>query len=325
MENRAHAYLVIAFLVLVAGGGFYLYYWLTMPPKENRIYRVVSTYGVGNLRAHSEVHYKGLVVGHVRSVRFSPKDPDKVIIRIGIQPRAPITRSMYAEVRTEGLTGGTYLSLNKKPSSSDKPLPTTPSRPASIPMRQSPIQDALGSAGKISQQLVTLTKRLNRLAAKDNRQRIGKVLERTAGTADRMEKVLALLEPSLKKLPELLASGASAVKDTRSTLKRLRALADTTGDQARKVGKAAEAVRGLAGSGKELAQNAGKRLFPNMEELADRLEETARSLRTLSEQLETQPSSLIYGPAPRPPGPGEPGFKKGGAPQGEPPPARPRQ
>ncbi|MFA9462078.1 MlaD family protein [Thiohalorhabdus sp. Cl-TMA] len=325
MENRAYAVAAVAFIAVLLAAGAFVYYWLTVPPAENRIYRVVSPYEVGQLRGSSEVAYKGLVVGHVKSVGFHPEDPDKVLVRIGIQPGVPITESMYAQVMTQGLTGSSYLALKKKPGSSDKPLRTSRRDPARIPMHKGLLQQVMGSAEEITSQVETLTSRLNQLVARDNRKQVNRILGSTVRATARMQTVMKRLQPTINVLHEVLRSSDRTVSEARRTLQRMQRLADTTAKQARKAGQAATDLQDFAESGEQVLQEGDRQLLPDLEDLAEQLQRTAQSLETLSQQLESQPSSLLYGPAPRPPGPGEPGFRNGEQENGEAPRIRPRQ
>ena len=308
MENRAHAFLAVVFLLLLAGGGTYLYFWMKAPQPENRIYRVVATHSVGGLRPGSEVVYKGLVVGHVKAVGFHPRDPDKVVIRLGLRPDAPVTRSTFARLGSRGLTGATHLALGKDPEGSDQPLVTSADSPARLPMRESRVQSLMADAGAIADQVKTLTERLNRMTARDNRQRIDRILGKSEQVLTGLDELTAALRPSVEKLDRVLASTDQAVRESRETLSRLNRLTRTAEAQASRVGEAATAFKRLGQSGQELVQGANRQLLPRLDALAERLRETARSLQGVSELMRTRPQAILYGPPPGPAGPGEQGF-----------------
>ncbi len=310
MENRAHAFLAVTFVLLFLAGGSYLVYWMESAKSEDRIYHLISEYEVSGLHAQSEVTYKGLLVGHVKAVEFHPDDPDKVLVRIGVQPKVPITQSMYAELGSHGITGKSYVALAKDPNATDEPLPTSPESPARIRMRRSTTQELMSSATDIADRIETLTRQLIQLVKDGNRERVHRILVGLEHVVDRFEQLEGNLQPSVRALPGLLEEAEATLGDSRRVLKDARRLVATAEEQTVKAGEAATAVRELSQASEGLVRKARYRLAPSLDLVAERLGRTAQSLRSLSERLEAQPQSILFGPSPGPPGPGEPGFEK---------------
>ena len=309
MENRAHALVAILFLVLLAGGGTYLFFWMRGPEVEDRIYRVVTRHSVGSLRAQSEVTYKGLVVGHVKAVRFHPEEPDKVIIRLGIREGVPVTESTYAQIGTRGLTGGTYLALKKEAGGSDRPLATSPEAPARLSLQEGPFTGLMADARDIARQVNTLSEQLNQLTGKENRKRLANILDGSITVLNRLEGLTASLQPSAERLDEVLTETDRAVGEGRQAFSRIGKLAGSAREELASVGEAARSIRRLGDSGRKTLRESERRLLPHLDALAERFDQIAQNLQQLSETLREQPQSVIYGAPPQPPGPGEEGFQ----------------
>ncbi len=312
MESRAYAALAIAFLVLLTGGAAYLFYWLQAAEPEDRIYLIDSPYEVGDLHAHSEVTYKGLVVGHVKSVAFHPRDPDKVRVRIGIQRGVPITKSMFAQLGTRGLTGTNYLALKKDPEASDAALETSSSEPARIPMRRGGMSSLMAAAGRIAERVERLTEGLNQLTGEENRERAQRLLTEAEEVLAGLEELERGLQPSVDALPGILSETRAAVEDSRRLLERAQGLVAKTDREVERVGEAtgeaASSVNELSDTGRAVLDRAERGLLPELEVALQRLKRSASNLESLSRRLERQPQSILFGPVEPPPGPGEPGF-----------------
>ena len=58
----------------------------------------------------------------------------------------------------------------------------------------------------------------------------------------------------------------------------------------------------------EMSTEVTESTLPRVNSLVDQLAQDSRDLRRVLLQLEREPRSLLFGRAPDPPGPGEPGF-----------------
>jgi len=75
-----------------------LKYALTCPKSA-------SLRSVPGLNPQAVVRYRGLDIGRVEAISFDPKVPGQILIHIGIRPDTPITKSTYATLGTQGVTG----------------------------------------------------------------------------------------------------------------------------------------------------------------------------------------------------------------------------
>jgi phospholipid/cholesterol/gamma-HCH transport system substrate-binding protein len=122
----------------------------------------------------------------------------------------------------------------------------------------------------------------------------------TARFASFQDKLIPFVDalPRLTGLTEdVLVDGRALVTEMREVSREMQvqlAVVDRVGASADQMGHAATDFYGTT--------------LPVMNRLADKLARTADSMDRLLEAQAREPHSLIFGPAPREPGPGEPGF-----------------
>lgn len=300
MENRAHAIAAVAFLLVFALGAVAAWYWLANRPGEPLAYEVVTRQSVGGLSAQSAVRFKGIVVGHVASVGFDPRDPSRVLLRLRLQHGTYVTHATYAEVAIQGLTGGSVLEL-KLGEGSAAPLATSDAHPARIPMHASPLGSLLADAPRVLQSLQTTLARANQLLDAGNRQHVAASLAQI----DTATRQLAAIEA---RLPPLLASLQRSLDQSHALLADSDRLARSAQTPVRNAAQLEASLNVLAHSSQQLSEHLDRQTAPDFDALSRSLARTSRQLDQLLRQLNAKPQSLIFGPAARPPGPGEPGF-----------------
>src|SRR5699024_10111507 len=133
------------FLIVFSVGAVLIFYWLSSGPGEPRLYRIVTHQSVAGLSPQSSVRFKGLLVGHVDSIRFDPRDRSRVIVDFRVQRDTYITESTYAVLAMKGLMGGKVLKL-KLGDGSSQPLHTSAAQPTHIPLREGTIAQLKDSA-----------------------------------------------------------------------------------------------------------------------------------------------------------------------------------
>lgn len=314
MENKSHAIIAVTFLIVFSVAAAVIYMWMHRGPKEDRYYEIVSRYAVGGLQPQAPVKYKGIRVGNVKDVRFDPQDPERVLIRIGVFPDAYITHATYAQLGFQGITGITYLTLANAAGKSRTPLKTSRDRPATIPMRQGLLQ-AVEQTGKTDLKRISgIIDSMNDLLNADNRRHLAATMRNLDDASRQLVGLEKQLEPTLKSMPKITAEIRRLLQETREIETEMDRVTRSAGQPIKEIGDAARSVTQAGRSGDRLIQRLQEDVVPRVDTLTRRLNETITQVNRLTQQLESQPQSIIFGPSQRPPGPGEKGF--------EPPPAK---
>lgn len=305
MENRSHALLAGLFTLLLAAALLGAAVWLGGRQGPSYPYVVVSRLGVGGLNVQAAVHYRGVDVGRVERIGFDPSDPQVILIDVSLSTAANVTSRTYARLGSQGLTGISYVELDDD-GKRGTPLPTSPAEPARIEMRPSALQE-FGDAGQaLLARVNDIAQRLNVLLNEDNQKSMSRSLASIEEMTRRFVSFQEKLEPTLDALPRLtdradrvLARSESLVEEMRDLTREARqqvAALDRVGLSADRVGRVASDVYGST--------------LPRLDRLAERLAHTTENLDRLLEAQSREPQSLIFGPTPLEPGPGEPGFPR---------------
>lgn len=303
MENRAHAIVAVAFLLVFSLGAVVVYYWLANRQSEPLAYTIVTTESVGGLTPESEVRFKGLVVGHVTRIGFDPKDRARVVIDIRLRPNTYVTHATYAEVALQGLAGGSQLEL-KLGAGSRAPLATSVAHPAQIPLRAGGLESLLDAAPAVLQDLQQVLQSANAVLDQANRQHLAASLAQV----DAATRQLAAIEA---KLPALLRGVQRSVAESHALITDSDRLARAAQAPVRHAAALEAAVQALAVSSRQLSERLQRQSVPDFDALSDSLQRTSRQLDELLRELKARPQSVIFGPPRPPPGPGEPGFSSG--------------
>ena len=317
--------LVTALLVALAA-------WLTRDTGVHRVYEISSQEPVNGLQPQAPVRFRGVAVGKVTSIGFDPKAIGNVLVRIALDDTAPVTRSTFASLGFQGVTGLAFVQLDDS-GESKVALEATNGEPARIPMRASLLSKLSDQGMAILSQIEQTTARVNLLLSPANQkdlmatvngfgqaagsvQQLSERVQQLSGTVDGILK--AQLGPDRVSIPQFVQDTTGAVKSlqkasegvdqTAAEFKKAAAevtrLAERLNTQGGVVDKLAEGAGAMAAAGS--AFNAGT--LPRLNRTTEEATRTARQVNRAVSAVSDNPQSLLFGNGPMAPGPGEPGF-----------------
>jgi len=307
MENRSHALLAGLFTLSLAVAAALALWWFSGARDATHTYLLETRGSVTGLNREAQVRYRGIRAGKVRDIRPDPNDPAVLLVEIGLARQYVLTDRTVARLNQQGITGLAYVMLEEGEAGSGTPLPVDGN--ARLAIRPG-LFDTLGDrAVGIAEQVDELAGRLNRLFDERNMQNLARMLDNLAAASAGLQEVpqiaaalrVALSEANLARLTQILAHLEKTAGETMPLAVEARALVATLDALARRV----DAVLASAGA-------VGERLdhdtLPRVEALMADAHATARRLDRLLDMLNDAPQAVLFGPAPVPPGPGEPGF-----------------
>ena len=325
MENKSHAFAAGAFVLAVSALLVVLAIWLTRDTGEHRVYELSSRDAVTGLQPQAAVRFRGVTVGKVTAIGFDPETPGNVLIRISTDDMAPITRSTFATLGFQGVTGLAFVQLDDT-GESKQALVSTDAAIARIPMRPSLLSKLADQGTNILAQLEETSRRVNQLLAPENQKALVGAVQGIGQAAVGIEKFSArattVLDaqfgPERMNLPKL-------VQDMTGTLKSVQTMTDTIGTSADEVRASAKELKTLSeavtkaggpldklGEGADALSSMGQSLnvgtLPRLNRTTDEATRAARQVSRTVNAVNDNPQSLIYGNGPIAPGPGEPGF-----------------
>ncbi len=302
MENRAHALIAGIFALALTAAVALAFWWFGGKHEETRDYLVVAQQNVTGLGAQGQVRYRGVRVGRVEDIALDPANRRNILVRIRIRSDIPITKSTFAKLGYQGLTGIAHILLDDD-DRDPHPLTAQEGELPRIAMRPAFLQELSEDAAATLQQVRELVVNLNALLNPENRRQIEKTLVNISAASENLNASLAsanalLQDENMKRIGPAIANIENATKQAELLLQEVRAL---TPRLTALMEKADHAVDGAAGSG--LADT-----VPRLNETARDVGAASRQLRRLLDRLEAAPQSLILGPPAPVPGPGETGF-----------------
>lgn len=303
MENKAHALIAGAFVVLVTALLALLAIWLTRDSSQRDLYEMTTSQTISGLQPQAAVRFRGVPVGKVERIGFDAKIKGNVLIGISIDRSAPVTKSTFATVASQGVTGLGFIQLDDKGESRERLQPND-ADPPRIPLKPGSLDKLIKQSEIIFSQASEAAERLNALLSEDNQKAINVAVTQLGEASSSLNRIAKGLEPTVASLPGL-------AHDTGQTVKALKGASDEVRNAALRLNGKGGPLDKMTEGGAALT--AGIETFsaatlPKLGEVADETARTMRQLRRTVNAVDDNPQALIFGNGPPVPGPGEPGF-----------------
>ena len=322
MENKAHAMTAGAFVLVVSALLALLAVWLLRDTSQRDMYEMSTSETVSGLQPQAVVRFRGVPVGKVELIGFDTKVKGNVLIRISVDRGAPVTKSVFATVASQGVTGLGFIQLDDNGESSERLVPNDDDPPR-IPLKPGGLEKLLKQSEVIFDQVEQASTKLNQMLGEDNQKRLVTALDnmgQAASSVNSLSTTLtsilnAQLGPGKVNIPKLVKNLDAAVVSLRDTSAQASTAITEVGITAKRLNEKGGPLEKLSEGGTALA--AGVETFsaatlPKLGVVADETARTMRQLRRTISAVDDNPQSLIFGNGPPQPGPGEPGFSATG-------------
>ena len=310
MENRSHALMAGIFTLVLLAAAALVAIWIGRDRTQLQPYEIVSATAVSGLNSQSTVRYQGVPVGKVQSLALNPDKPGQVRIRIGVAPSTPITESTWAELGVQGVTGLANVEL-RDDGSSLKRLTSTAAEPAAIPLRPGFFERLEQRGGKLISNVEEATNQLKLVLSEQNVQALGTALRNAGELTESLKNASRELQPAMAKIGPLVDSLGDASRQAGRAAREVGDLAQQARESLARLnapdGPLAVASRSLSDIASAAARLDGETL-PAITGMAQNIGQAARGATSTLRRVDSTPQSLLFGPAPAAPGPGEAGF-----------------
>jgi phospholipid/cholesterol/gamma-HCH transport system substrate-binding protein len=307
MENKSHAlwagFFTIAMLCATVVAGI----WLNRDKTVRTDYYIVTNKAISGLNPQAAVRYKGLTVGRVEQIAFDPQVAGQIDIKIGIDPQTPITKSTFATLGYQGVTGIAFVQLDDDGSSPER-IKGGPDEEYRIPLRPGLLEKLEDNGSDILANAEAITERLVQFFTPENQKIILDAFDSTRQATANFSKMADGLKPTLQKMPQLaqqadetLQSVQELANDASQLSQQLTGLANQLQDPD---GSFNQAVNSYGTLGENLQSEA----LPKISELTNEVSQAMRTLNKTLEQINESPQEFIFGKSAAAPGPGEAGF-----------------
>lgn len=291
MESKSHALVAGLFVILLGLGAIAGAVWLRQPEGSAQLpVDLLATHSIEGLKVDAPVRFRGVSVGRVESIAFDPQQLGRIRVRVAVDPSAPITRGTYAELGTQGISGLAFVQLDDEPGQGNEPLPRSAGAIPEMELRPGVFERAEDGLREVLSHTRRVAGRLEEVLSDRNQQRLLALADSVEKASARYEKLARDLEPTAKALPGLIEKAKGAA------------------DSLSELGESAERRLVLLDNIGRVANDMHNDTLPRVNTMLDEVSVDARELRRTLHQVNARPQSFIFGVAPPPPGPGEPGF-----------------
>ncbi len=247
--------------------------WLagTQYSEEYKYYQTYFTGSVSGLAKGTKVRYNGIEVGRVDRLKFDPDDPRRVIVIMQVDPALRLHEDSIATIASEGITGGSYVEIEGGKKNSPLLTETRGQEYPVIKSKQSTLQQLAESAPALVAKFNRVGDQLADLLKPENRQAFSELLSNLRDTS-------AVINRRSAELDETLANFSLASRALNRDLDTLNTVLLHT-DQ---VATSADKVL----TGDTIAQ---------VDQLVTETRTLVTSLKRLSNELDNEPTRLLFG------------------------------
>ena len=308
METKVNYAVVGLFVLLLAAALIAGVLWLGAGASYGKAYDTYLSYmseSVSGLNLNAPVKYRGVDVGQVRRISLDPADSERVRLELAIERGTPIKTDTVAVLRSQGLTGLAYVELsggsrNAPPlrAKAGEEYPVIGSGPSLLARLDTAVTHLLTNLNLASENVNALLDEDNRRAFKHTLADVEAVTQQLAvqrGTIDAGMKAGARTMENMARASEQLAQLLERIGRSADAVQKMAAETAQTNVVARRT------LESVHGDAQRLAQQS----LPELEAALAETRALAASMRRVAEQVERNPSVLLRGESPPPPGPGE--------------------
>jgi phospholipid/cholesterol/gamma-HCH transport system substrate-binding protein len=280
METKANYVAVGAFVLACVIGLVVTILWLAgaQYSQEYAYYQAYFTGSVTGLGKGTVTRYNGIDVGRIKDLQFDPNDPQRVIVTLQVQPNLNIREDSVASIDSQGLTGGSFVEISggtaKSPiltAKENQEYPIIRTKPSTFAQLEQ-------SAPEVVAKLNVAASRLNDLLNDNNRRAISQILGNLNETTTVLARRSADIDATIANANKAMANLSDASNGLKPTLQHV----DLT---VQKFGKVADDTDNFI-NGDGLAQ---------LSDLIGEMRRLVRNLDQFSDQLNRQPTKLLFG------------------------------
>jgi phospholipid/cholesterol/gamma-HCH transport system substrate-binding protein len=290
-------FVTVLLITTVAGAVWYLH-----SVSGYSTYEIYTEDPVSGLVIDAPIEFHGVEVGKVKTIKLL--SPRSVSILLSIDKSAPVTSASVATITSRGLatrgyTGYIYISLDDVGIDS-RPLSTRPGAPYPIiPTAPSKFMTLDTTIFQVKDNVQVITDLLQSLLDKktiaslqqsvDSLQQFTKVL---AANSEKLNSIVANTERASHRFEPLLKSADDAVNDLQSKI-------------VPELHEALTNLRPLLESTHDTVSALQTQILPQANKALTNLDSLSTAFTGLATKINRDPSILIRGITPPPPGPGE--------------------
>lgn len=320
MDSKINYTAVGLFVLLLFLGLAGTVYWLVTGGKQQIYtpYVIYATDSVAGLTVNSHVLYRGVDVGQVKNIRIDRNNPGQIRILVDIDENVPICSDTVAQLRPQGVTGLSVLNLTGGKSGdtltqrNKQGELVIPYKPSIFSRLEGGLSETMIKFSRISNRLDVLLSDQNIAAIAHTMQNINAFSTMLAEHQSDIAAAIIAGKTTLQNTAIASQSANALIKQSQKLIKHfdksiqgLKGTLTAASEAANKVSAASDSTITLSKTGNDTLTNFNQQTLPVLDGLLTQLHNTSIALTQLVNELNDNPSQILYGTAPIPPGPGE--------------------
>jgi phospholipid/cholesterol/gamma-HCH transport system substrate-binding protein len=321
MKPKVRFMLVGAFVLSTSAAIVATIVWLSSARGQTDYETYVSyfTESVAGLSVNANVRYNGVPVGKVTDIALDTDDPGRVRVEMDIAEGTPVKTDTVATLTTSGITGVAQIGLSggtaesaRLQASAGEPYPVIQTEASLFVRLDESITTLVDELTGAAASLTNVAERVELLLDDENSEAIGQILAN-------VEEFTGELEGIAQDVSRMTENVAGATEDlpriidaTEETLLAFQASAESLEGAGASVSLAADDMAASVASVGDNANQILSDLTPltrgvpaRLVYLVDELQLLASSLRRVSQDIEQNPESILFGRRGVVRGPGE--------------------
>jgi phospholipid/cholesterol/gamma-HCH transport system substrate-binding protein len=300
MDTRVNFTLVGLYVVILFVGMIALGLWLSQGRHRNEynFYQVYFQESVLGLTQQAPVKFNGVVVGYVSTIELDHANLQRVRLLLKIEEGVPITETTVATLKTQGITGVTYIGLkaltpNAPPLTvaAGEEYPTIKATPSFLLELTDSVRLLTANLQKITTHFMTIMSEKNQ--------------KHLTNSLAHIEQVTRVLSQNSTHLQKSLINLNVLLENTRKASQAFPRLASQADHVLNDAGATLKVVKHAAREGVVLLHDFKQQTLPGANALLEDLEYISTNLRGFSEELRENPAVIIRGKQAKQAGPGE--------------------
>ena len=308
MEAKVN-YVVVGVFVLALGAALIAgVLWLSSGSAFRRTYDTYQVYmreSVSGLGLDAPVKYRGVEVGRVRRIALAPQDVEQVLLTLDIERGTPVKQDTIAVLRVQGLTGIANIELTG--GRRDSP-PLTAQNGEEYPVIRTGPSLMVRLDTAVTMLLTNLNRtseNLNAVMDKENLQALKRVLADVETLTRTIAARSAAIDRGLISASRALENSAQATGELPRLIEQMQRSAQAVEKMSNEVASAGASATQMLDSTRGDVRQFTAQTLPDVNSLVTELREMTGSLKRVADELDRNPSVLLFGkPAPKR-GPGE--------------------